>query len=261
MSLADRLAQAAKAIIAAIVALITALFGGAREAGALLMNDARRVVRVARGAVEATARVVGTGLAGPARVLDAAAGAIGSTLGAMLPRRPVGPRDVADAAVAGDNTRDSSITPMPAKARAELETSAMVGSAIHAAAASLACGDDALAERQAAGLPSEVRAWLVALTPREIARLIATDGYHVVAHVEGRHPAAGLPPVPAAAAPITDRAQMQAALAEIRRIARAERLEAVERATGGGRPAALPTRDDDYVPPRPSRQGPRPAFH
>ena len=67
---------------------------------------------------------------------------------------------------------------------------------------------------------------------------------------------------PAAPAPITDREQMQKALAEIRRIARAERAETVALATGGGpRPAVLPTQDDDYVPTRGASAGPRPAFH
>lgn len=183
----------------------------------------------------------------------------GAVLGGLLPRPALTPQAVADDAVANDDSLPS----VPAKAMAALEAGAMAGQAIHAAAAALACGDDARAERHAANLPSNVRDWLVNLTPKQLARVIATDVYPLVAHVAGRSPAPGLPPVVAAPAPITDRDQMQKALAEIRRIARAERLEAVERATGGGRPAALPSLDeDDYVPePRRSYQGPRPAFH
>lgn len=187
----------------------------------------------------------------------------GAVLGSILPRPAPGPQAVADDAVAYDDNRNGSIPPVPAKEMAALEAGAMAGQAIHAAAAALACGDDARAERHAANLPSNVRDWLVNLTPKQLARVIATDVYPLVAHVAGRSPAPGLPPVQAAPAPITDRDRMQKALAEIRRIARAERLEAVERATGGGRPAALPSLDeDDYVPEqRRSYQGPRPAFH
>lgn len=184
----------------------------------------------------------------------------GAVLGSILPRPTPGPQAVADDAVAHDD-RNGSTPPFPAKAMAALEAGAAAGQAIHDAAGALACCDDALAKRHAARLPAAVRAWLFNLTPRELARVIATDVYPLVAHVEGRSPAPGLPPVTAAPAPITDREQMQRALAEIRRIARAERQEAVERATGGGRPAALPTLDeDDYVPPQRS-QGLRPAFH
>lgn len=108
-------------------------------------------------------------------------------------------------------------------------------------------------------LSAHVRAWLDTLTPKQIAAVAALDCFHIQAHVEGRSLAAGLPPVPAQPAPVTGRAEMQATLAEIRRIARAERAADVERATGGHRRPVLPADDEaDYAP---AQSGMRPAFH
>lgn len=87
-------------LIKSLIAAIAAIFGAGKEAGSLLANDARRVGRVARRVGEAAARVVGTGLAGPARVLDGLAGGMGG----LLPRGAAGPKQVADEAVEHDHT-------------------------------------------------------------------------------------------------------------------------------------------------------------
>lgn len=247
-SLSEIIARAIRALLAAILSL----FGGVREAGALLANDARRVGRVARSVGEAAARVVGTGLSGPARVLDGLAGGMGG----LLPRGPVGPKAVADDAVEHDHAGYQ----IPAATKAAMAQTAMAGNAIQFAAAARARGDADMARSLDEDLPAHVRAWLDRLTPRQIAAVASLDCFHIQAHVEGRSLADGLPPVPAQPAPVTGRAEMQTALAEIRRIARAERAAEVERATGGHRRPVLPADDEaDYAPVRAA--GMRPAFH
>lgn len=249
-TLSEILARAIRALVAAILSL----FGAGKEAASLLADDARRFGRAARSVGEVAARVVGTGLAGPARVLDGISGGLSS----LLPSGPVGPKAVADAAVEHDHTGFQ----IPAATKAAMAATAMAGNRVIFAAAARTRGDKDMTSSLDAELPPHVRAWMDKLTPAQVAHLAGLDVFHVAAHVEGRSLADGLPPVPAAPAPITDKEQMRATLAEIRRIARAERAAEVERATGGHRRPTLPTPDeDDYVPPRRAPQGPRPAFH
>lgn len=91
----------------AILRFVRRLLGLATETASELKGNAVDAIDTARRGVEATGRVVGAGLHGPAVVLDAAASAIGATLGAVLPRPPVTPADVARGAVAQDDCRET----------------------------------------------------------------------------------------------------------------------------------------------------------
>lgn len=248
-SLSDIIARAIRAFIAAIVAL----FRGVKDAAALLAEDGRQIGRAVRSVGEATARVVGKGLSGPARLFDGLSGGLGS----LLPRGAAGPKQVADAAVEHDHAGYQ----IPAVTKAALTATAMAGNRVLFSAAARARGDKDMAASLDAELPPHVKAWMDTLSPRQVAHLAGLDVFHVAAHVEGRSLAEGLPPVPAAPAPITDKEQMRATLAEIRRIARTERAADVERATGGPRRPVLPAEDEaDYAPTARSG-GMRPAFH
>ncbi|TXM97508.1 hypothetical protein FV242_31395 [Methylobacterium sp. WL64] len=248
-SFSEIIARAIRALIAAVLAL----FGGAKEAAATLVEDGRQIGRAARGIGEATARLVGKGLAGPARILDRLANATGS----LLPRGTAGPKQIADAAVEHDHVGYQ----IPAATKAAMTEAAMAGNRVSFAATARARGDADMAASLDADLPPHVKSWLDTLSPKQIAAVAAMDVFHIQAHVEGRSLADGLPPVPAQPKAVTGRAEMQAALAEIRRIARAERAAEVERATGGHRRPVLPAEDDaDYAPVR-AGGGMRPAFH
>lgn len=261
-SLAEKAAQAFKILAAAIAAIFRFIFGGVSEAATSLAGDARRITRAARRAAEATGRAAGRVLDGPARALDLTTGAIGQTLGALLPQRPVGPRDVADAAVARDDRAiiDPVSVASPA-ARAQLTAVAMEGNTIQFAAAARARGDAIMARSYDEDLAPHVRVWLDGLSPRQVAYLASLDCYAISAHVDGRSLTSGLPAVPAQPAPATAREDMQRMLAEIRRNARTDRAGVAEMMTRGPRPPSLPDDDEGYVPPRRSPPGPRPSFH
>ncbi|TXM73764.1 hypothetical protein FV226_08085 [Methylobacterium sp. WL12] len=104
------------AMYEALRAFVRAMLGLGAEAVGELKGDAVAVARGARRGVEATGRVVGLGLGGPARVLDATASAVGSTLGALLPREPVTAAAVARGAVARDDRRETTAGYAPVEA-------------------------------------------------------------------------------------------------------------------------------------------------
>lgn len=107
-ALASLLAMLA-AVAKAVLRLVRRILGISSEAVGEIRDDAVAVAKATRRGIEATGRVVGTGLEGPARVLDATAGAVGATLGAMVPRAPVTAADVARGAVARDDRRDGAV--------------------------------------------------------------------------------------------------------------------------------------------------------
>ncbi|TXN47412.1 hypothetical protein [Methylobacterium sp. WL7] len=106
-AIAARLFAFLAATALAILAFVRRLFGLATSTASELKGDAVAAVDTARRGVEATGRVVGRGLAGPAMVLDATASAVGATLGAVLPQRPATPADVARGAIARDDRRQA----------------------------------------------------------------------------------------------------------------------------------------------------------
>lgn len=264
MNLGDKFARAAKAFAALIMAMIRAIFGGAKEAGHAIAGDVRMVARGVKGAVAHTAHLAGRGLTGPLRALDLTASAIGGTLGALIPRRPVGPRDVADAAVARDSRATASAAdPMagiaPA-ARAELHAAMMIGGAVQRSAEAHAAGDAKRAEFLDDDLPPHVAAWLRGLSPSDLRHIAGAHIGLVAAHVQGRSPIEGIPLVPPLSTQPTPAAlDTRRLLAEIRARARTDRAEVAEMMKRGPRPAVLPTQDEveDYSP---RRAGPRAAF-
>jgi hypothetical protein len=260
MSVSDRFARIARAIAAMIMAALRAIFGGVKEVGAAIAADVRMVGRGVRDGASHVAHVAGRGLSGPAQVLDYAAGAFGATLGALLPRRPVGPRDVADAAVGRDDSMAAqTLTQVPPAARAELHAAAMLGNAVQASAGARAAGDVRMIPLHDADLPPHLVQWLGGLSPNQLRHLGELTTWVVAAHVQGRTPIPGIPPAPAAPVAAPARDDMRAMLAQIRRAAANDRAEVAAMATRGPRPAVLPTEDDDEAYDR-RRGGARPAF-
>lgn len=241
-ALAEKAAAAFKALAALIAAIVRMIFGGIKEAGGMLAGDARRLTRAAKSAGEATGRAAGRILEGPARALDLTAGAVGATLGALLPRAPVTPKAVADAAVAQDDgfVTDPLAAASPA-AKAALFGAAMTGNVVQFAAEARARGDAPMTRHYDEDLPPHVSQWLDGLSARQLAQLGKMHTFAVAAHVEGRAVADGLPPMPQ---PTSDRAEMQKMLSEIRRNACADRAGVAGMATRGPR-SALPTSDDE----------------
>ncbi len=261
MNLSDRVARIARAIAAMIMAALLAIFGGVKEAGSAIAGDVRMVARGVRDGASHVAHVAGRGLAGPLRVLDYTAGAIGSTLGALLPRRPVGPRDVADAAVRRDSRRPAalSVGQIPLAARAELDAVMMLGGAVQRAAEARASGDHGRADFLGQDLPPHVASWLKGLSPNDLKHVAGAGITHVAAHVQGRAGIEGIPPVPPLAArPAPAALDTRKLLAEIRARAATDRAEVAAMMKRGPRPM-LPTEDEaeDYAP---RRSGPRAAF-
>jgi hypothetical protein len=264
MNLKNQLARAAAAIAAMVMAMIRALFGGAKKAGAAIAGDVRMVARGVRDGASHVAHVAGRGLAGPLRALDLTASGIGGVLGARIPRRPVGPRDVADAAVA----RDSRATTAPSDpmagiapaARAELQAAMMIGGAVQRSAEAHTAGDAKRAEFLDDDLPPHVAAWLRGLSPSDLRHIAGAHIGHVAAHVQGRSQMEGIPLVPPLSTqPSPAALDTRRLLAEIRARARTDRAEVAEMMKRGPRPAVLPTADDDedYAP---RWAGPRAAF-
>jgi hypothetical protein len=241
--------SALDALVAAIMAMLTALFrfltGGTWADLKRDVAGVRRAVGTARSIGEHALVAVGRGLEGPARVLDATAGAVGATLGALLPQAPVGPRQVAQSAVAADDDIRSdferqSVTIKPA----------ILGTQLQLAAQCLAGGDGYMAGFHAAEASPEIQVWLKGLTARQLATLSDLNGGAIEAHVTGGQRYPGLPPV-AALAP----APRPAALSdeEMKRLAERARMafkEGPQRVAGlaPGRRTALPAEAEGSGP-------------
>ena len=170
-----------------IRAFVRAMLGLGSEAVGELKGDAVAVARGARRGVEATGRVVGLGLEGPARVLDATASAVGATLGSILPRAPVTAADVARSAVAQDDRRE---TDGPGYVPAEVGTAPAPPPLLTPAILVKAHADAALdrtGHRTRDLIPLDARhtAWIKSLTAGELLKLaVATPdaiGRHLVA--------------------------------------------------------------------------------
>jgi len=194
-----------------------------------------------------------------------AADTVGATLGALLPHRPAGPKEVADAELANDNSEPAAdpLAHVSPEARAALTSAALLGGAIQLAAKARSEGDAAMAEYYYQDLPPAVAQWLVGLSPRQLVLIGTLSCFHAAAHVEGRSLHAGLPPVPPAPKQATSGEEMRRMLAEIRERARTDRAEVAAMSLRGPRPAVLPTDDDeaDYaLPRRAAGPSPRP-FH
>lgn len=182
---AERSALAAfvAAIIKAIRAIARFVFGGTWTDLKADLSGARKAAGTARSVGDHALAAAGRGLEGPGRVLDAAAGAVGSTLGALLPVAPVGPRQVADAAVAYDRA-----PAMPAVFATPVAPQDPAGCSEADARnlqawARCARKDDAAGTQRLAPLSVPLLAWLNGLDDTQLLRLEQLPASRVLAHV------------------------------------------------------------------------------
>ncbi|QDI79013.1 hypothetical protein E8E01_00385 [Methylorubrum populi] len=206
------LRRLARAIMAAIKKVLSFLFGGA-------FGDIGRDVGKVKGLAGRAAIGAAYGVEGVARGLDAGyrfthglASGVGSILGALVPRPPVGPADVAAAAAAQDNREvrendgirgsvraaSAAAPTMTAPAAAALaqpapapvETVALVREAV-----ALLQRQDLAAGAVIAKLPHRIGNWLAALDAADLGRLAALTSGSLHRHVTGVEAAPGLTPV------------------------------------------------------------------
>lgn len=183
------LAALAEMIVAMIAAMMKFVFGGTWGDLKRDMSTVRKTAGLAR-AVGGHALVgVGKGLEPALRAADATASAIGSTLGALIPRAPVGPRQVADAAVAHDDAASDGL----GNPRIHVPM-ALLGTQIQLAAECRARGNDLAASFHLTDASPAVRAWIEGLTRGQVAVLAEMNAWQIEAHLDGTK-VANLPPV------------------------------------------------------------------
>lgn len=203
------------AMYEAVRAFVRALLGMGTEAVGELKGDAVALTRGARRGVEATGRVVGVGLEGPARVLDATAGAIGSTLGALLPQAPVTPAAVARGAVARDDRREAvGYAPVQASSPAPVPVTTLPGLIKQHAYAAL----DWKGEKANALPPLDARhaAWIASLSMGERLTLAAAAPATIARHLDATSASErilGVSAVPSPAQHSVARSQIDTAMA------------------------------------------------
>ncbi|MCG5246913.1 hypothetical protein LPC10_17495 [Methylorubrum sp. B1-46] len=212
--LARAMRKAARAIMRAIRKVLALVFGGTFADIGRDVDTVRGIAggvagRAALGAahtVDGVGRTLGLGY----RMTHGIASGVGGLLGALVPRPPVGPADVAAAAAAqdrretqaNDNLRDTvaaaiSAAPAPS-ARARLsppplspvETVALVREA-----AALMQKKDPGAAAVIDRLPHQAGNWLLLLEDADLARLTSLPSGAVWRHVAGVQPVAGLRPI------------------------------------------------------------------
>lgn len=177
------IARFVEAFIAAIRAMFAFVFGGTVETFRRDLSGIRKAAGVAKSVGDHALVAAGKGLEGPGRVLDAAAGAVGSTLGALLPVAPVGPRQVADAAVAHDRapTMPAVFTapaaPLNAGGRSEDDARNLQ------AWARCARKNDLAGAQKLPGINLAVFNWLNTLDDTQLLRLEQLPASRVLAHV------------------------------------------------------------------------------
>ncbi|MFY9294746.1 MAG: hypothetical protein WAP03_29290 [Methylorubrum rhodinum] len=200
----------ARALLRALRKLLRLIFGGtggdlARDFTAAKGLAGRAAIAGAHG-VEGVGQALGLGH----RLVHGVASAVGATLGALLPRAPIGPREVADAAVANDNATAERMRRRVEGQRAqraemerrrlELEPvtdpSEVAALAIGSAAQLSARGRDAGATRMSAKLPSDVSIWLLRLGADELRAVMTATPDAIQAHILGTAPLPGVQPVP-----------------------------------------------------------------
>lgn len=224
--------NALAALVAAIVAMINAMvqfvFGGTWGDLKRDLSGARKAAGLAR-AVGGHALVgVGKGLEPVLRAADATASAVGATLGAMIPRAPVGPRQVADAAVAHDDAASDGL----GNPRIHVPM-ALLGTQLQLAAQCRARGDDLSASFHLTDASPAVKAWIGGLTRGQAVALAEMNPWAIEAHLDGSKLEAALPPVPKVApiakVGILSDAEMRAMEAQARRNRRDDRDEIAAR--------------------------------
>ncbi len=206
------LRRLARAILAAIKKVLAFFFGG-------IVGDLGRDVATVKGiagraaiagahAVDGVGKTLGFGY----QLTHGAAKGVGSILGALVPRPPVGPADIAAAAAAQDNaearTNDNIRGSVRAASAAAPAMSAPVAAALAqptlAPVETVALVREAVALLQkqdlAAGsviakLPHRIGNWMAALDTEDLNRLASLPSGPLHRHVTGVEAAPGLTPV------------------------------------------------------------------
>lgn len=204
----------ARAIMRAIRKLVAFIFGGT-------VADIERDVATVRGiaggvagraalgaahAVDGVGRTMGLGY----RLTHGIASGVGGLLGALVPRPPVGPADVAAAAAAQDNaearTNDNirgsvhaAVAAAPAtSARARFSPPALspveTVATVREAAALMQRKDPAAAE-VIQRLPHQASNWMLLLSEADLTRIEALPSGQIWRHVSGVEAAPGLRPI------------------------------------------------------------------
>lgn len=212
--LARAVRKAARAILRAIQKVIALIFGGTVADVGRDIDTVRGIAggvagRAAIGAAHAfdgVGRTIGAGY----RLTHGIASGVGGLLGALVPRPPVGPADVAAAAAAQDNrearTNDGlrgsvqaavSAAPAPSAAArfsppalSPVETVATVREA-----AALMQQRDPAAAALIQRLPHQASNWMLLLEERDLARIAAIPSGELWRHVSGVEAAPGLRPI------------------------------------------------------------------
>jgi hypothetical protein len=160
-------------LVAMLKAIFAAIFGGLREGAAEIAGDVRRAAGFTRRAAEATTRLVGRGLTGPAIVLERTAGAVGGLLGALVPR----PAPTA-AQVANDNP-----APAAAPRRSYVPAQMSAGDRIQGYARAMQKGDTDRAMRLAGALSTSEVHWLAGLDSVALGHLVWMSPNRIEEHV------------------------------------------------------------------------------
>lgn len=181
------------ALIAAIQAMFRFVFGGTWASLGRDVAGIRKAAGVARSVGDRALVAAGKGMEGPARAVDLVAGGIGSTLGAMLPQTPVGPGQVAKAAVAADDN-DGLTPPWVKDFRMPL---ALLGTQIQLAAQARADGNWVLSTFDSDEASPTVKAWFEGLSRKQYATLAALNPWAIEAHVNAKSDADRNPTLPA----------------------------------------------------------------
>lgn len=177
------IARFVAAFIAALRAVIALVFGGTVDTFRRDIASARKVAGAAKAVGDHALAAAGRGLEGPARAVDLVANGIGTTLGALLPVAPVGPRQVADAAVAHDRapsmpaTFSPSASPLDAGGRSEEDARNVQ------AWARCARKNDAAGTKKLGQINIAVFEWLTSLDDTQLLRLEQLPPSRVLAHL------------------------------------------------------------------------------
>lgn len=205
------------------------IFGGSVEE---LSGDVRGVKRAAAKAADAGGQAVvaaGAGLDVGLKATHGAASIIGKILGALFPTAPVGPGDVADAAVVADDAvRRRAFASAKASIEATLpvtDPAAIAALTLETAALFASRGRDAASKAMTTRLPSDVSVWILALDEGQIRSVMAAGVDGIQHHLAGTRPIAGVPAVgalgaaPSPALVINDNELRERALAARRSLA------------------------------------------
>lgn len=275
MDWAKRLAALIEAAIRMVMALFGAVLGDEWDG---VKPAARRLGAAAKGAVpgvvadagRAAGRGIGQALTLPLHAVDLTASAVGQTLGALLPSRPVTAKSVADAAVERDDARTHRVDPEVEAAHEGVTAACLTGIRIQGAASSLLSRPGALHATYSDELTPNVTAWLEGLSPAQLKAVVDAPSHVLNRHVGAKSRADLIPGVPRVLSTVARLAKeaaggeldMEGMLAQAKKNLRNSGHEAAEMAKRGTfrRPPQEPDESGEVIPFRGPRPTPRPSF-